>query len=74
MMERATMQKIDSWITTSGGVIASFAMTHMQTIQAFITFLLTAMYLIYKIKEVKLNATLKKIEVERHAERRTKKN
>lgn len=49
----------DSGQTTINAIIASissFAIAHLPEIQAFITFILTCIFLYYKIKEAKAKA------------------
>lgn len=47
--------------TTTASVLAticSFIITHLPEIQAFITFLLTVVFLVYKIREAKAKAEM----------------
>ncbi len=64
------MNRIATAINTFLGVSASFIIHNLQTIQAVITFILTTAYLLYKIKEAKLDAKLKEQQVNKNAKRK----
>ena len=59
MNKGVTMNRITTALNTFLGVSASFIINNLQTIQAIITFILTTAYLIYKIKEARLDAKIK---------------
>ena len=46
--------------------LASFVMVHISEIQAFITFLLTVVFLVYKIREARAKAEMAEDERKRH--------
>lgn len=66
LMNGDTMQ---TTIYSISATICSFLIAHLPEIQAFITFLLTVVFLIYKIREAKAKAE----EAEEHHERTNKK-
>lgn len=69
MNKGVAMNRITTALNTFFGVSASFIINNLQTIQAIITFILTTAYLIYKIKEARLDAKIKEQRVN-HAKRK----
>lgn len=59
MNKGVAMNRITTALNTFLGVSASFIINNLQTIQAIITFILTTAYLLYKIKEARLDAKIK---------------
>lgn len=59
MNKGVAMNRITTALNTFFGVSAGFIINNLQTIQAIITFILTTAYLIYKIKEARLDAKIK---------------
>jgi len=47
------MEKINTFQNTTLGVILSFIIANLPLIQSFITFILTASYLYYKVRKTK---------------------
>lgn len=64
------MNRIVIGANTTCGIVASFLINNLQTIQAIITFCLTTAYLIYKIKEARLDAKLKEQQVKKNEPKR----
>lgn len=70
MNRGVAMNRITTALNTFLGVSASFIINNLQTIQAIITFILTTAYLLYKIKEARLDAKIKEQKVNKNAKRK----